>query len=1305
MKKTLLIVIACIASAFSAVAQDIVVSDYYNVGGNPPVGEWIELLVIKDSLNLAGYMVRDNAGTSKQWQGGVRFKNVPMWQHLRAGTIIVIKSRGTEAVINKARAGYIEIGAENPIFFEKVVFCPNCTVADWDQTLSINADYDIIQILKYDSTHVHALGHIPFPNDDVWNSVPTPKAAFNNTIDNGSSVCVAPGRSLAAYNSGVNPDSVYKLMPVETETMGLPNNRPGFDNINQLFWRALRQPLWLNRTLTAKRTNNNVVLNWSTATDIYPQDSLQGYLILRILSSQIGLAKNPTDGLAYAPGARIGPATVVANIPYSQTSTYTDNFVVPCGQTYYYRIYAYRFDGDDGFPLEKDSIKARGRAYNELFAQDSATRIAPEITSFTVEPSSRVCAGDSVTLVVNVGKSTYRTIEWYKNGAVFKTDTSRTLVVKESGTYRAIVTNQFDCSELSDEITVTVLPAPIAQTFIGSKQITSDTVFALCPGQTVKLEPLGGQVIRWFRNNVEIQSGTVMAGSITLSLPGKYYAIHSNDICFDTSYHFTVSIRNVRTDLAVDTIDLQFDASENNKTATSTITNLDTLDMPIISLAYGAKIATTRNYNGAIVAAGASKNIDFVYSGPRAGTYMDSIVYHLPCGDSIVQYIRVTKISSGLSADPNPISIANLLTCNALKDSVKVQIINSNTVQANLVSATLPAGMLISPDPAGVSIAPGGNSTFYLHFTDATPRVISDNVTFVYNFGGANSNLDVTLNINIIEPSFSVSPTLTELLLLPCETQKDTVLNISNSSSVEITISKQSTDPYISFLNLPLTIPAGGISELRVRATTPDNQLHIIDLVIEADECAATAPTQIKISKDGLNVQYSTDSLSFPENVMCSADQATGQETINLHLDYNPSTITPQVASVTVTGPFSTDFGVGTVLGADNDIKINYLVTAPGVYEGMLNITLTPCDIQKSIPLRVRVSDGQPVFSTTVIDFPNVTVGATEVKSFTISNPTGQPMVISNNTGFTPDITLIEPTTFPVTINPDSSVEFKVQYFQSDAEDKSTTATFNFASPCPSAEMITIKGTSGTIPTINYTLFIPDTTVEVNDTLKLPVYLQTNNIAEMISASPSLLKFSVAYNPSILSFARATVGSALDAARVQSITLTNDAPGSSTVELRLDSKAIVSANPLVWLVSPTYLGNDTTSMISFTAHEMSQSPNYQYNSSLRNGRLILTGPCAYSLRVVDYVNPNTVSAEKQMVSDVISCKLTSNGLDHARLELFDNNGTRILKVADALLPAGEYTYSLPTSGISSGVYYLALYSAHKVTTIPIRIVK
>lgn len=95
MKKILNIFLGLLFVNFVLFAQKVVVSEYYNVTGDP-LGEWTELLVIEDNVDLVGFTLRDNAGSTpppSQWTGGIRFKNHPLWRNLRAGTIIVINHR------------------------------------------------------------------------------------------------------------------------------------------------------------------------------------------------------------------------------------------------------------------------------------------------------------------------------------------------------------------------------------------------------------------------------------------------------------------------------------------------------------------------------------------------------------------------------------------------------------------------------------------------------------------------------------------------------------------------------------------------------------------------------------------------------------------------------------------------------------------------------------------------------------------------------------------------------------------------------------------------------------------------------------------------------------------------------------------------------------------------------------------------------------------------------------------------------------------------------------------------------------
>ena len=98
-------------------AQDIVVNEYKNVAGIVPEGETTELLVVSDNVNMVGFTLRDNSSTGS-WVGGIKFKDVPLWKNLRAGTVIWIAHRGTAATLDISKAdGSIRIGSEESSYF------------------------------------------------------------------------------------------------------------------------------------------------------------------------------------------------------------------------------------------------------------------------------------------------------------------------------------------------------------------------------------------------------------------------------------------------------------------------------------------------------------------------------------------------------------------------------------------------------------------------------------------------------------------------------------------------------------------------------------------------------------------------------------------------------------------------------------------------------------------------------------------------------------------------------------------------------------------------------------------------------------------------------------------------------------------------------------------------------------------------------------------------------------------------------------------------------------------------------------
>jgi len=122
MKRYILILSLFIITSLNSVfGQVAVISEYFNRTATPE-GEWTEILITGENVNLIGCTLRDNS-ESGDWQGGVRFKDIPLWQNLRKGTIIVVWHRATGAIkdINPAD-GYLEVNAEDDNLFEKRLF-------------------------------------------------------------------------------------------------------------------------------------------------------------------------------------------------------------------------------------------------------------------------------------------------------------------------------------------------------------------------------------------------------------------------------------------------------------------------------------------------------------------------------------------------------------------------------------------------------------------------------------------------------------------------------------------------------------------------------------------------------------------------------------------------------------------------------------------------------------------------------------------------------------------------------------------------------------------------------------------------------------------------------------------------------------------------------------------------------------------------------------------------------------------------------------------------------------------------------
>ncbi|NNM15654.1 MAG: T9SS type A sorting domain-containing protein [Bacteroidia bacterium] len=398
----------------------IVVSEYMNyttaIGVNAQYNEWTELFVVGDNVDLRNYSIRDNNNAQTSWQPHVNFNNIPFWQHIRAGTIIVLRHRctnvsGTPYVLDTDPSdGYLELCLEDTLYFNGGAFGGGL-----DNTMNIASGGDIIQLRNASGNHVHALSHKSSPGSS-WGPISCPKINHASGLLNGQTVSITPGSTLTDYGFGGSCISGIAFTNVSaTNTFGLANSAT-----NKNFWRFIREPSFtaasIFPTTVLAGAPGSITFGWTPAVDPYPADGVIKYLILRNTFNFFG---SPVDGTSYMLGQPMGFGSSVIGIVNSSTiNTFTDNTVMN-GLRYYYRVFAFKYgmDNINGNTYANE----RGSAYGTpsvLVNWPFTTPLPIELISFTGEYlEDRVLLNWSTATEIN---NDYFTIERSRDGLNFE---------------------------------------------------------------------------------------------------------------------------------------------------------------------------------------------------------------------------------------------------------------------------------------------------------------------------------------------------------------------------------------------------------------------------------------------------------------------------------------------------------------------------------------------------------------------------------------------------------------------------------------------------------------------------------------------------------------------------------------------------------------------------------------------------------------------------------------------------------------------------------------------------------------------
>jgi gliding motility-associated-like protein len=492
-----------------------VINSYYNAAS--PLDEWTELVVIKDNTNMHYWKLQDCDSTQTVWQPAIIFSEPFNWNHMRAGTIITIHHRkegGYGGAITPA-TGYLELAADDHTDFPYFSGGSFGTFPLYDgPTLNIDSRSDLLVLQDSLGNFVHALGHGAAPGP-LFNALSLPKLNYNNSIDTGVEVCVCPGANLSEYGNLAPQDgSTWAAAGTGTYvTFGLPNKCSASATANTDYLRSLRQPDWINPTLTGlcNASNTLVTLNWNPCVDPYPVDGIEHYIILRNTSNVFGV---PADGVSYNKRDNIGGATVVAsNFGLSIDVTYVDTVPVPCGTGIYYEIFAFRYRAD--IIHGSNYNPARGAAYNETsFATAHVLGVLPVAPLSATSDHDTICSNDNGNITLSASGGSGATLNWYTTscgGTLVGTGTGPTnsITIPSPTTTTVYYADWENNCGVSSCASVTVIVIPVIPI---SLTITADHTF-ICPGTLVKftassINEGNAPVYTWTVNENTEQSGS-----------------------------------------------------------------------------------------------------------------------------------------------------------------------------------------------------------------------------------------------------------------------------------------------------------------------------------------------------------------------------------------------------------------------------------------------------------------------------------------------------------------------------------------------------------------------------------------------------------------------------------------------------------------------------------------------------------------------------------------------------------------------------------------------------------------------------
>ncbi len=1264
---------ALVAIAASMHAQDMVVSEYFN----SPIqaGEWTEIIVVGDDISLVGRHVADFNGGQLVRQGGVTFRDVPLWRHVRAGTIIIITHvdiPGGTQPDTSAADGYIELSRNDGRFFDQY----------GTNGLNINQESDLVVILAADDSHIHLLGHAATPGPGYIDA-PAPKVqsdSGNLSTDRAVSVV---GRTIRAYDARISRDSTA-ITPLGTRglpnLMDAPRSIQGRRNVNHWFWRETREPQWSPAPSITIPSQTAAVhtIEWTPVVDTYAHDGTTGYLILR---DTLNFASFPTDGIRdgaiYTSGMRVGSALVLAVRPTSAGNRFSDSLNLVCGQNYTYRVYGYRYASDQRIPLAQQAdTTARGRQYTErLFAQSAAVTKANPVKPTIAASRTQICPGDTASLSTTSVGPRY---EWTVNGQPVPVGGTTKIVVFEVGTYRLRVVADGGCFADSDPVTISALPA-------STIDINPSGIQTICEGDTLVLKALTpATTYQWLKDGQIIVGAT--GTTFTARQSGDYFIrSQSAQGCPATSAVVRIRIPNIVYSFAAPLLDFgKLGSCASSTSKTIDVINNGSESITISDVTFTPGFSLISPAPGFVLLAGARQTLTVLFSPSAVGITNGVATFStLPCNVQNTVALRGERTQALASIDRAAVDFGVFAACNVTPtirpDSI-FRVTNNGTTDITVTAPIVKPPFYLGGANAVDTLTPGSFVDYRVQYSPLGPErdssVVSE-IRFPYSASTCRDTLRATLKAAAYRPALTIAENTIDVgTLLTCATRVDTFITVTNNTLVDATL-EPSSDLTFDIPDAPLTIEAGISRSVRVSFNAPTTPAPFTTTVnLRVLPCGDLTPLTITGNVVAPAPSFSQQVFDFGIIKTCDTARSRTQ-VLRMYMRNAPASVT----TVDLSPPFSTTLSPGSTFSDSVDVLIAFTPLALGTHVDTLRVVLGPCG--NAIELVLFGTSENPASTTTIsnMNFGMLSSGQSVSERVIVRNSGTVDITVQPLQNVVAPFSIVSSTpVLPATIRPGDSAVVVVQYtYSGPSRDDRISIVMRTTGACPSTTTIPIIGATTANGVITgVVLAMPaNQTARPGDEVEIPINLTSP--VSLDSANVRSMHIVVSFDPTLLRALRVSDRSGLGI--VGSVSETT--PGRATINLT-STQPLAASQPLIALHAKTYLGRATQTPLRIDTVTASG-----LGISGQDGILTMLGSCAADALQIALGAPVTLVARYGATSNVM-VDFTTLTDEAVTIRVVDMRGIERLVAIDGTVRPATYRLILDATHLESGPYLVVM---------------